>query len=98
MFFTTRMDGALDVWDLFYKHNDPTLQVQVTDQPLTSIAMQESGSVSAAAGQRLPRAASVYNFLPCYAMLSVNQCWSPKLRWLDIALQAMQCHQIVGLD
>jgi dynein intermediate chain 2, axonemal len=27
VFFTTKMDGTLDVWDLFYKHTDPTLQV-----------------------------------------------------------------------
>lgn len=29
VFFTTKMDGTLDVWDLFYKHNEPTLTVQV---------------------------------------------------------------------
>jgi hypothetical protein len=30
VFFTTKMDGTLDVWDLFYKHNEPTLTVQVS--------------------------------------------------------------------
>ena len=29
VFFTTKMDGTMDVWDLFYKHNEPTLTVQV---------------------------------------------------------------------
>ena len=31
VFFTTKMDGTLDVWDLFYKHNEPTLTVQVCE-------------------------------------------------------------------
>jgi len=30
VFFTTKMDGTLDIWDLFYKHNEPTLTVQVS--------------------------------------------------------------------
>ena len=30
VFFTVKMDGTLDVWDLFYKHNEPTLTVQVS--------------------------------------------------------------------
>lgn len=47
VFFTTKMDGSLDVWDLFYKHNEPTLQVQVTDSPLTAFCVQDSGSVCA---------------------------------------------------
>lgn len=29
VFYTIKMDGTLDVWDLFYKHNEPTLTVQV---------------------------------------------------------------------
>ncbi len=27
VFYTIKMDGCLDVWDYFYKQNDPTLQV-----------------------------------------------------------------------
>ena len=27
VFFTTRQDGCLDVWDLYFKHQEPTLQV-----------------------------------------------------------------------
>jgi len=51
VFFTTKMDGTLDVWDLFYKHNDPTLQVHVTDKPLTAFAMQEAGAMCAIGSQ-----------------------------------------------
>lgn len=29
VFFSTQMDGTLNVWDLHYKHTDPTLQVCV---------------------------------------------------------------------
>ncbi|GLC43800.1 Dynein [Pleodorina starrii] len=47
VFFTIKMDGALDVWDLYYKHNEPTLTVQVSDLPLTAFAVQESGSTVA---------------------------------------------------
>lgn len=38
------MDGTLDVWDLFYKHNEPTLMVQVSDQALTCFAAHEGGA------------------------------------------------------
>jgi WD40 repeat protein len=43
VFFTTRQDGALDVWDLYFKHQEPTLQVQVSDKPLTCLANTHSG-------------------------------------------------------
>jgi len=29
VFFTTKMDGTLDVWDYLFKQNDPTLSIQV---------------------------------------------------------------------
>ena len=29
VFFTTKMDGTLDVWDFIFKQNDPILNVQV---------------------------------------------------------------------
>ncbi len=29
VYFTTQRDGSLNVWDLFYKHNEPTLQVRL---------------------------------------------------------------------
>lgn len=43
VFFTVKMDGSLDVWDYFYKQNDPTLTVQVTDKALTSFNVQDTG-------------------------------------------------------
>jgi len=47
VFFTIKDDGTLDVWDYFYKQNDPTLQVQVTDQVLTSMRVQDGGKMVA---------------------------------------------------
>lgn len=29
VFYTTRMDGTLDIWDFLFKQNDPTLSIQV---------------------------------------------------------------------
>ena len=31
VFFTTKMDGTLDVWDYLFKQNDPTLSIQVVN-------------------------------------------------------------------
>jgi dynein intermediate chain 2, axonemal len=47
VFFTTRADGALDIWDLHFRHQEPTLRVQVSPgEPLTALA-------GAPAGERL---------------------------------------------
>ena len=40
VFLSTKMDGTLDVWDYFYKQNDPTLSLQIDDDGLFSVAMQ----------------------------------------------------------
>lgn len=47
VFYTTKMDGSLDIWDLVFKQNDPTLSIQVCDEPLHSIRVQESGHLIA---------------------------------------------------
>lgn len=31
VFFTVKMDGVLDVWDILFKQNDPTLSVKVSE-------------------------------------------------------------------
>lgn len=43
VFFTIQEDGTLDVWDYFFKQNDPTLSVQVIDCPLTSMKPDARG-------------------------------------------------------
>jgi dynein intermediate chain 2 len=47
VFITTKMDGTLDVWDYFYKQNDPTLSLQVDGDGLRTVRMQEQGSLLA---------------------------------------------------
>lgn len=33
VFFTVKMDGVLDVWDILFKQNDPTLSLKVLSSP-----------------------------------------------------------------
>lgn len=47
VFFTTKMDGTLDVWDLLYKHNEPSLSVRVTDEPLVGLRVHDHGRLVA---------------------------------------------------
>merc|ERR1719207_29836 len=47
VFITTKMDGTLDVWDYFYKQNDPTLSLQVDGDGLRCVRMQEQGTLLA---------------------------------------------------
>eukprot|EP00164_Ancoracysta_twista_P002327 GFYU01003075.1.p1 GENE.GFYU01003075.1~~GFYU01003075.1.p1 ORF type:complete len:570 (+),score=204.31 GFYU01003075.1:231-1940(+) len=50
VFFTTKMDGTLDIWDYFYKQNDPTLMLQVCDSGLHSIRVESQGKYVATGG------------------------------------------------
>ncbi|XP_061867150.1 dynein axonemal intermediate chain 2 [Colius striatus] len=45
VFFTTRSDGTLDIWDFLFKQNDPSLSLKVCDEPLSCLRLQDSGSV-----------------------------------------------------
>ncbi|NXQ85387.1 DNAI2 protein, partial [Nyctibius grandis] len=45
VFFTTRSDGTLDVWDFLFKQNDPSLSLQVCAEPLSSLRLQNAGCV-----------------------------------------------------
>lgn len=47
VFFTTKQDGTLDVWDYFYKQNCPTFSTKVGDSGLSSIAVQSDGRLVA---------------------------------------------------
>ena len=44
VFCTAKADGTLDVWDIFYKQNDPTLSLQVDPDGLRSLRMESRGS------------------------------------------------------
>ncbi|KAI9090026.1 WD40-repeat-containing domain protein [Phlyctochytrium arcticum] len=43
VFFTSKLDGAVDIWDYLFKQNDPTLTVQVCNAPIHSVKVQEHG-------------------------------------------------------
>ncbi|NXD62050.1 DNAI2 protein, partial [Eolophus roseicapillus] len=45
VFFTTRSDGTLDIWDFLFKQNDPFLSLKVCDEPLASLRVQDNGCV-----------------------------------------------------
>lgn len=51
VFFTSKMDGTLDVWDFIFKQNDPTLNIQICDEPLISLRVQEYGRLVATGSQ-----------------------------------------------
>ena len=43
VYFTTKMDGTLDIWDIIFKQTDPSLSIQVTDDPLYSLRIHDNG-------------------------------------------------------
>ncbi|NXL63932.1 DNAI2 protein, partial [Chordeiles acutipennis] len=45
VFFTTRSDGTLDVWDFLVKQKDPSLSLKVCNEPLFSLRLQDNGYV-----------------------------------------------------
>ncbi|XP_071881657.1 dynein axonemal intermediate chain 2 isoform X3 [Anas platyrhynchos] len=45
VFFTTKMDGTLDVWDFLFKQNDPSLSLKICDEPLSSLRLQDNGCI-----------------------------------------------------
>ena len=45
VFFTTKMDGGLDVWDIFYKQHEPTLSMQVHNDGLYSVSVEPQGQM-----------------------------------------------------
>ncbi|NXR10247.1 DNAI2 protein, partial [Semnornis frantzii] len=45
VFFTTRSDGTLDVWDFLFKQKDPSLSLKVCDEALSSLRLQDNGRV-----------------------------------------------------
>lgn len=47
VFFTTKHDGTLDVWDLYHKQSEPTFSSKVSDAGLASIKLQSQGRMVA---------------------------------------------------
>ena len=43
MFFTTRVDGVMEVWDFLYQQKGPILPIKVADYPLLCMKVREDG-------------------------------------------------------
>ncbi|XP_035038202.1 dynein axonemal intermediate chain 2-like [Hippoglossus stenolepis] len=52
VFFTVKNDGVLDVWDIIFKQNDPTLSLKVCDTALNSLCVQDNGRLVACGSQQ----------------------------------------------
>uniref|UniRef100_A0A3B4ZGP5 Dynein axonemal intermediate chain 2 n=1 Tax=Stegastes partitus TaxID=144197 RepID=A0A3B4ZGP5_9TELE len=52
VFFTVKMDGMLDVWDILFNQSDPTLSVKVCDRALYSLRVQDNGHLVACGSQQ----------------------------------------------
>jgi len=44
VFFLTKLDGSLDVWDLYHKSHEATLSIAVSDSTLTSFTVNSQGA------------------------------------------------------
>jgi dynein intermediate chain 2 len=42
LFFLTRMDGFVDIWDFYYRQNEVAYSQKVSDSPLTTISVNQS--------------------------------------------------------
>ncbi|NWI81803.1 DNAI2 protein, partial [Dryoscopus gambensis] len=45
VFFTTKSDGTLDVWDFLFHQKEPSLSLKVSNDPLLSLRPQDNGRV-----------------------------------------------------
>ncbi|KAM5216554.1 dynein axonemal intermediate chain 2 isoform 2-T4 [Hipposideros larvatus] len=52
VFFTTKMDGTLDIWDFVFKQSDPALSLKVCDEALFCLRVQDNGCLIACGSQR----------------------------------------------
>ncbi|XP_023418650.1 dynein axonemal intermediate chain 2 isoform X3 [Cavia porcellus] len=51
VFFTTKMDGTLDIWDFVFKQSDPALSLKVCDEALFCLRVQDNGCLIACGSQ-----------------------------------------------
>ncbi|XP_066092984.1 dynein axonemal intermediate chain 2 isoform X1 [Saccopteryx bilineata] len=51
VFFTTKMDGTLDIWDFVFKQCDPALSLKVCDEALSCLRVQDNGCFVACGSQ-----------------------------------------------
>ncbi|XP_051907210.1 dynein axonemal intermediate chain 2 isoform X1 [Hippocampus zosterae] len=71
VFFTVKMDGLLDIWDVLFKQSDPTLSVKVCDEALFSLRLHENGRLVACGSQQ--GAATILEVCPGLSNLQKNE-------------------------
>uniref|UniRef100_H3CAY4 Dynein, axonemal, intermediate chain 2b n=1 Tax=Tetraodon nigroviridis TaxID=99883 RepID=H3CAY4_TETNG len=71
VFFSVRTDGVLDVWDVLFKQNDPTLSLKVCDEALLSLRVQDGGRLVACGSQQ--GAATLLDISPGLSTLQKNE-------------------------
>ncbi|CAH8649214.1 unnamed protein product [Schistosoma curassoni] len=47
VFFATRLDGTLSIWDIIFKQKEPALNIQICEEPLHCLKVQEQGRLVA---------------------------------------------------
>lgn len=52
MFYTTRTDGILDVWDIIIQQKQAILGVKVCDEPLRCLRAHDGGQLVAVGNQK----------------------------------------------
>ncbi|XP_021096643.1 dynein intermediate chain 2, axonemal isoform X3 [Heterocephalus glaber] len=52
VFFTTKTDGTLDIWDFVFKQSDPALSLKVCDEALYCLRVQDNGCLIACGSQQ----------------------------------------------
>ncbi|KAM9342518.1 dynein axonemal intermediate chain 2 [Pholidichthys leucotaenia] len=52
VFFTVKMDGVLDMWDILFKQSEPTLSLKVSDSALYSLRVQDNGRLMVCGSQQ----------------------------------------------
>lgn len=51
VFFSVKMDGTLDIWDILLRQNEPTLSLKVCEEALYSLQLQDEGRLLACGSQ-----------------------------------------------
>ncbi len=47
LFYTTKVDGTLDAWDMFFRHSAPAFSTRVSKDALCSLKLQSTGATAA---------------------------------------------------
>lgn len=47
VFMSTKLDGTLDVWDIFYRQDEPVLTAKISESALTSVEVHSKGKLAA---------------------------------------------------